>query len=295
MYTPAMNNSFSPIQSPLAKTLPIALACHAFVILGISFAPDYEPSVHTPPSLDITIVQTHSEQQPDKVQFLAQANQQASGSSDSHNRPTSPIAAIQPELTNGEAPIQSQESRLQTPPKLQPQLLTTKGETYNRVNKSPEQPEEDPTKPVEQEASDTTAEIAQLLAEMDEEEARYARRPRILHLDAVAAKSAVEAAYIDAWVKKIERVGNINFPMEAIHRNLNGNLVLNATLDRAGRVVDVEISVSSGYNILDQAAVRIVKLAAPYPPLPPQISEKWDQLNITRTWLFKSGGTLDTQ
>lgn len=289
MYTVPMNEMSSPIQSPLAKTLPVALAFHALLIVGVGFAPDYTPKIHTPPALDITLVQTHSEQAPENPDFLAQVNQQASGSAEQKNRPTSALAAIQPEIANGKAPIQSQASRIETETKLQPQILTTKGETYRRVDKSPEQPDEATNKPIEDTLSDHTDEIAQLLAEMDEKEARYARRPRILHLDAAGAKSAIEAAYIDAWVKKIERIGNMHFPVEAIHRNLSGNLVLNATLDHAGRVVNIEVSVSSGYNVLDQAAVRIVKLAAPYPPLPQQIREKWDQLNITRTWLFKSG------
>ncbi|MCB1637368.1 MAG: energy transducer TonB, partial [Thiothrix sp.] len=92
----------------------------------------------------------------------------------------------------------------------------------------------------------------------------------------------------------IERVGNLNFPAEAINRNISGKLILNATLDHNGRVRDIQIDVSSGYNILDKAAMRIVKLASPYPPLPREVREKWDQLNITRTWIFHSG-VLNTE
>ena len=95
-------------------------------------------------------------------------------------------------------------------------------------------------------------------------------------------------------MKKIERIGNINFPEEAIAQNLSGKLILNVTLDQAGRVVDSQISVSSGSDVLDKAALRIIQLAAPYPTLPEEIRRKWDQLNITRTWIFH-GGTLNTQ
>ena len=75
---------------------------------------------------------------------------------------------------------------------------------------------------------------------------------------------------------------------------MSGKLILNVTLDHAGRVVDSQIDVSSGFNILDKAALRIVNLASPYPPLPADIRKKWDQLNITRTWIFHSG-TLNTE
>lgn len=281
------------LDEPLAKTLPIALLLHLLLIGGIGFIPNVNPKAHLAPVLDITLVQTRSDKTPDEVDFIAQANQQASGNSNQKNRPTSPLSSLLPNDTDGDSPVQTEASMTEAVPKLQPQILTTKGETFKHVDKSPEQPEEEHPK-ITPERSDATQEIAQLLAEVDEQEARYARRPRIHFIDAVSAKSAVEAEYIDAWVKKIERVGNINFPEEAVRRQLNGKLILNATLDHQGRIVDTQISVSSGYEVLDKAALRIVQLAGPYPPLPEEIRRKWDQLNITRTWLFHSG-TLDTQ
>ncbi|MEZ5453232.1 MAG: TonB family protein [Thiothrix sp.] len=278
---------------PLAKTFPVAALLHLLLIFGIGFMPQTDPSRYLAPVLDITLVQTHAEEAPDVVDFIAQANQQASGSSDEKNRPQSPLASLLPIETSGESPVQSEAASPDTPLKLNPQVLTTKGETFKHVDKTPEQQDEEDV-PVAEERTDATEEIAQLLAEMDEDEARYARRPRIHFIDAVSAKSAVEAEYIDAWVKKIERIGNINFPEEAIARNLSGKLILNTTLDHSGHVVDAQISLSSGYGVLDKAALRIVKLAGPYPALPEEIRRKWDQLNITRTWIFHSG-TLNTQ
>jgi protein TonB len=279
-------------EEPLLKTIPIALLLHVLLLFGVGFMPEMDPRAKLAPVLDITLVQTHSDETPDKVDFIAQANQQASGSSDQKNRPQSPLSSLLPTDVEGESPVQSDAGSPDEPLKVTPQILTTKGETYKRVEKSPEQPDED--RPVAEQVADSTQEVAQLLAEVNEDEARYARRPRIHFIDAVSAKSAVEAEYIDAWVKKIERIGNINFPEEAIVKNLSGKLILNATLDQAGRVVDAQISLSSGYDLLDKTALRIVKLAAPYPPLPEEIRRKWDQLNITRTWIFHSG-SLNTQ
>ncbi len=277
---------------PLAKTLPIAFLLHALLIFGVGFLPKQAPITHLAPILDITLVQTHADKTPENVDFLAQANQEASGNSDEKNRPQSPLSSLTPTDTDGDAPMQASAASPDTPLKPTPQVLTTKGQTFKPVEKAPEQPETQPE--VAPERADTDQEVAQLLAEMNEDEARYARRPRIHFIDAVSAKSAVEAEYIDTWVKKIERIGNINFPEEAIARNLSGKLILNVTLDQAGRVVDSQISVSSGYDVLDKAALRIIQLASPYPKLPDEISRKWDQLNITRTWIFHSG-TLNTQ
>jgi protein TonB len=279
-------------EEPLLKTIPIALLLHVLLLFGVGFMPEMDPRAKLAPVLDITLLQTHSDETPDKVDFIAQTNQQASGSSDKKNRPQSPLSSLLPTDVEGESPVQSEAGSPDEPLKLTPEILTTKGETYKRVEKSPEQPDKD--RPVAEQVADSTQEVAQLLAEVNEDEARYARRPRIHFIDAVSAKSAVEAEYIDDWVKKIERIGNINFPEEAIVKNLSGKLILNATLDQAGRVVDAQISLSSGYDLLDKTALRIVKLAAPYPPLPEEIRRKWDQLNITRTWVFHSG-SLNTQ
>ena len=273
--------------------MPLAVLLHALFIFGVSFAPTIRLNLVNPPVLDITLVQTRTEKTPDQVDFMAQANQEASGTAEEKNRPQSPVSSLQAVEVEGESPVQSEQAAPDTTLKLNQQILTTKGETYKIVEKAPEQPEDNPEIPVGELANETQ-EIAQLLAEVGEAEARYARRPKIHFIDAVSAKSAVEATYIDEWVKKIERIGNINFPEDAIKRNLSGKLILNATLDQQGNVVDAQISLSSGYEVLDKAALRIVKLAAPYPSLPEEIRRKWDQLNITRTWIFHSG-TLNTQ
>ena len=280
-------------EQPIMATLPLAVLLHALFIFGVSFAPTIRLNLVNPPVLDITLVQTRTEKTPDQVDFMAQANQEASGTAEEKNRPQSPVSSLQAVEVEGESPVQSEQAAPDTTLKLNQQILTTKGETYKIVEKAPEQPEDNPEIPVGELANETQ-EIAQLLAEVGEAEARYARRPKIHFIDAVSAKSAVEATYIDEWVKKIERIGNINFPEDAIKRNLSGKLILNATLDQQGNVVDAQISLSSGYEVLDKAALRIVKLAAPYPSLPEEIRRKWDQLNITRTWIFHSG-TLNTQ
>ena len=53
-----------------------------------------------------------------------------------------------------------------------------------------------------------------------------------------------------------------------------------------GSLEGVEISRSSGIKILDQAALRIVRLAAPYAPFPADIAKDTDVMSITRTWMF---------
>lgn len=99
------------------------------------------------------------------------------------------------------------------------------------------------------------------------------------------------AAYMDAWVKKIERVGKLHYPQLARRQGLSGELVLSVELLASGEVADMRIERSSGKPLLDQAALDIVSLASPYAPLP-TTDEDIERLTITRTWQFSSGGTF---
>lgn len=99
------------------------------------------------------------------------------------------------------------------------------------------------------------------------------------------------AAYMDAWVRKIERVGKLHYPQLARRQGLSGDLVLSVELMPSGEVADIRIDRSSGHALLDQAALDIVSLAAPYAPLP-STDEDIERLTITRTWQFSSGGTF---
>lgn len=273
-------------KSPLFTSLPVAVFLHAVLIFATGFMTPEPNPVRKSTLLDITLVNTSSDIAPKDADFIAQANQEGSGSLEEKSRITSPLASENPNTSDGDQNFASEESAPQVTPKPKPQILTTKGKTRKTINKQIlEEHVEDPTL-VKAEVSEKAEEIAMLMAEMNKEEQRYAKRPRIHFVDSISAKSSVEARYISNWAKKLERIGNINFPNEAIRLSLSGTLILNATLDRAGRIVEMQIDVSSGSQVLDKAALRIVKLAAPYEPLPSEIRKKYDRLNITRSMVF---------
>ena len=94
------------------------------------------------------------------------------------------------------------------------------------------------------------------------------------------------AAYMQAWVAKVERVGNLNYPEEVRRLKLTGDLVMTVGINVDGSVESIDIQRSSGKPQLDNAAMRIVRLAGPYSPLPEHISNTIDVLHITRTWRF---------
>lgn len=272
--------------SPMFATMPAAVIFHGVLILGMSFSLPEPNETRKGTLLDITIVRTDSDTAPKDADFVAQSNQQGSGSLKEKSRITSPFASDNPSETNGDQTFASEETAPEIIIKPEPKILTTKGQTNNIIQKQVEEEEVKEPKVLSHDVSEKAEEIATLMAEMNKDERRYAKRPRIHFVDSISAKSAVEAEYINNWAKKLERIGNINFPEEAIRRSLSGTLILNATLDRAGRVVEMEITVSSGNRTLDKAALRIVKLAAPYQPLPSEVRKKYDRLNITRSIVF---------
>lgn len=97
------------------------------------------------------------------------------------------------------------------------------------------------------------------------------------------------AVYLDAWRRKIERVGTMNFPDVARHRNMSGTPVIEVTIGADGRLLGSVIRHSSGHAELDQAAQRILKLAAPYDAFPSALGAHHDRIRIAYEWQFLGG------
>lgn len=117
---------------------------------------------------------------------------------------------------------------------------------------------------------------------------RYTTQPRKRHIDSNTQQYAA-TAYLDAWRRKIERVGKMNYPEEAKRQGISGSLVLVVDLYPDGTVANIIVRRSSGYQALDKAAIRIVQLAAPFAKVPKDVLQGYNMLSITRTWRFRSG------
>lgn len=107
-------------------------------------------------------------------------------------------------------------------------------------------------------------------------------------------KNGPAGRYMARWKHQVENYGNAHYPNALITRNLSGKLTLEVTIDQLGHVLNIAIRRSSGNPAIDHAARRIVQLAAPYPPFPPELAREYKQLVITRTWQFSSGNHLET-
>ncbi len=277
-------------------TLFFAIAFHAVVILGVTFDyTDRDQEKSKLPTLDVTLVHTRSNQAPEEADYLAQANQEGSGNTQEKERPKSP-----PESSPEVIPSPGNSAKTKTPVQASRQTkpleknVMTVEQAPVKVMKGEETPFEDERIPIAAELVRKSIEMARLEAELSETIEVYSKKPKSKLL-VPNSMSHVEAAYLDTWQKKVELIGNMNYPEKAKRSNLSGSLLLLVAINADGTLNKIDLLRSSGHKILDDAAMRIVKLAAPYPPLPEIIREQADVLQIPRTWKFMSGNRLRTQ
>ena len=282
-------------------TLFVAVTLHATAILGITFSLE-QPEKSPPPdrTLEIMVVQNPKKPEPEKPlekpDFLAQTTQQGGGTQEEKVRPTTEVA--QPAPPRKPEPVQA------TPPTPPPapepvaekpkKVLTAKKVDRKKVETAPEkrpEPEEKKRVTAAQLLASTSKEINRLTAELDRKTKAYAKRPRRKTILA-STQEYKYASYMDAWRRKVERVGNLNYPDEAKRRKLYGNLVLHVSVRPDGSVKSINVRQSSGHQLLDDAAVRIVRLSAPFAPFPAEIRKETDILDIIRTWQFRNNDQL---
>lgn len=274
----------------LSLTLFLAAVVHALVILGIGFSsPDRRPP-QTPPMIEVTLAERPSAEAPEDHDFLAQDSQDGGGESEEKQRPKEASTAS-PAADAGQAPAPTSPASAAEEARAAPEVVT-------RRDPQPEASEEpSPTtetqKPNAAELISDSRQMAQSMAREQESESVFSRYPTKQRIDA-RTKAHAAAEYMRQWVAKVEQVGNLNYPEEARRRRLSGTLVLEATLRPDGSLVDVRILDSSRQPVLDQAAMRIVHIAAPFSAVPSEVLAGSDLLVITRTWEFIDQKGLST-
>lgn len=262
----------------------VAVVAHLFVLFAVGFA--LEDPTAALPRLEITLSHFASDKAPDEADFLAQHNQQGSGTLDEKRELSTTEMAPYEDIVVREV---SQSRPQQHTAELAPQTRVSQQDNASRPTSSPSAepvPEQVPSL-MDGAANADSQEIASLEAKLDRQQQAYAKRPRIHRITSVSTRRSDDAQYQFAWQQKVEYVGNENYPDEARARSVEGDVRLMVALLPDGKVKRIEVLASSGSSLLDQAAIRSVRLAAPFDPFPPSIREKADILEIIRTWQFR--------
>ncbi len=264
-----------------------AAALHIALILGISFsAGDIDPRL---PSLEVTLAQFHSLQAPEKADYIAQHDQQGSGSLAEKAELSSRVHSA---FHDNSAPPEHvlKQARAQQASD-QRSYLHSSGLSPRSVST-----EQSPKRQLQQrlngddDIDELSENIAALEAQLDHLNQAYASMPRPKFITSVATRGSPDALYLDRWESRVEQVGNLHYPEEARRKGLVGELRLLLMLFPDGRIDEVRIMRSSGHPELDRAAHRIVRLAAPYEAIPAEVLDGKNRLGIVRSWRFERSG-----
>lgn len=262
----------------------VAIVAHATLILALSF----KASLSTPynsPQIEVTLATRPSTTAPEDARNIAQANQVGSGNE----------AQVNQLSTNN--PLQSdtpaeQQAAMQMPQEQSAMLQDTLVTTNTAARMISTQPTDTSTQQstldgISPEVDRINREIASLQAELDIETRSDAKQPRVRRLTAASAKQSADAAYLLDWRRRLEAVGNQYYPQASIRYGLYGELQMLVIIRNDGSLEDIQILSSSGYAVLDEAAIKIVRMAAPYSPFPSELRATTDKLEIVRTWHFQ--------
>ena len=284
----------APEHDQLGFFLFIAFSLHLMFILGVGFAA--LPENTATPQLEVTLSQYRSEKTPEEARFIAQSNQEGSGTLAERAELTT---RKQADFSDNRIRETAAVAQLRTPrPQSQRRtLVATIDDTIDQVMQRREEPEPlpVPAEGLDPEIRKLNETIASLEARLDRQQQAYAERPRVRRLTSLSARAAVDAAYLHSWRTRVEAIGNRYYPVASSRYGIYGDLRLMVAIRHDGSISNIEILSSSGHAVLDEAAIRIVRMAAPFDPFPPELRATTDMLEIIRTWKFRQNRLSSVQ
>jgi protein TonB len=270
--------------------LATSVVLHA-VLLSLHFKyPDATRLKNTPQMLEVVLVNSKTKSQPAKSELQAQANLDGGGNTDQDRRASTPLPLLNEtergtdvkRATKKVQELEAQQQRLMTQLEAKAKVASTTAKAEPSVEPQPQVTGAD--------LANSALALARMQAQINRRIEDYNQRPRKEFVGARAREYRF-AQYVEGWRMKVERHGNLNYPEDARGR-LYGSLILTVSIKNDGTLDAVEIHRSSGHQVLDRAAERIVRMAAPYAAFPPDIRKDTDVLVITRTWTFAPGDKL---
>lgn len=266
----------------------LAVLLHAALILGISFTTTNQSQ--TAQTLEVTLASYKSDSAPEKADFLAQENQQGSGTLDEAKMLTTDVDAdFDANNIQKTSPMEQQASAPRVKPKQAAPVATVNESRFKtqvtRQSKASELADipDGPHKSL----LERSLEMASLEAKLDSMRQVYAKAPRVQRLTAASTMKANDAYYVNSWRRKIEHMGRINYPREAENCINDCSLRLLVSINPDGTINNLRVLESSGKKVLDDAAIRIVRRSAPFAPFTEEMKRDIDLLEIIRTWQFK--------
>ncbi len=289
MSSQTFESHLPPANDRMVTTVFLAALLHGIVILGVTFtSPDGDAESDRAPGLEVILVNDNAQsaKHNTKARYLAQRNQEGSGNTLSPGRALIPKSSLAPATRPGAANGDGVDLHQAGHAAGDEQPLAT-------LNRSP--------RIVYFAAAAATQDAADMPLLRDQRpdfgmdpnddgvELRLRGESKHQLWIAADTRASIVAVYLDRWRRKVERVGTVNFPDAARRDKLSGTPVVEVTIGASGRLVQVLIRRSSGHPEIDDAALRILRLAAPFDAFPHDLSAEHDQIRIAYEWQFLGG------
>ncbi len=241
----------------MRNALLLACAAHVVLVAAISF--DFNTGATYGPQIEVTLATRPASQAPDEARHIAQSSQEGSV----EEAQAQPESSIPLPLENPAASTPPQEAK--TGQARDADLLSTAAAAPRAVNDERAEQQQRP----------------------DEQARALPDQPRVRRLAPVATRESADAAYLHSFLKRLEAVGNKYYPEASVRYGLYGSLRLLVAVRSDGGLEEIRVLESSGYAVLDEAAIKTVRMAAPFAPFPEELSATTDRLEIVRTWHFE--------
>lgn len=280
-----------PGNDALLLWLFIAAVIHVLIIMGVNFSQPQPEKFDR--SLDITIVNIPAKKTPKDAKILAQENQIGAGEE-----------SIKPQVREQKIANRGYNAKQQT---TQSEPVESKARKVERVitqHQAEKQVAAEPEKPDEQNhhaesRPQLSPELLQQQITQLGTEIRHSQQSgdqsKIKTVNMVSAHKYVAAQYLKDWEDKVERMGNLNYPEIAIKKNFSASLSMDVGIKVDGSIYSMRISKSSGIPELDEAAKNIVRMSAPFAPLPLELQKEINVLVVTRIWKFSDESGMTTR
>jgi periplasmic protein TonB len=262
----------------------LAALFHGIVILGITFAAPQRDDSGTP-TIDVLLLTSNDTRAADNLdaQYLAQRNQQGSGTTDDSVRPANPASSAVMAEQDGVPEGNSDEYRESVSGKQSTEIVSSRSDRsqvdFRSGENAPSQQMEVPLalsstapRPIATSATDDTLRLRGKRIDGATEIVPNTRESKL-------------APYLNAWRSKIERLGTLNFPQN-VRNSQAGNPVLEVALLADGTLGEALIKKSSGNKEIDQAALSILRLASPFDPFPSELRQQYRELRFAYEWQF---------
>jgi len=291
------------------KAILISAILHVLFIFGMHFT-TANPKLFENPNLplDVVLVNARTKAKPLKAEVLAQHNLDGGGNVDDNRQAKSPLpAAEQEQAMSSEDEFKARVQALEAQTKA---LMSQIKSDYQVPAQNPApaaEPRPASPNPAPLDLTARSLEMARLQARIDSQMDEYQKRPRKLFIGA-RAKEYTFAQYVNDWREKVERVGNMNYPEAARRNHLYGSLILEVCIKPDGALYEnpdgqeenPAVVKSAGAKVLDAAAIKIVRMSAPFAAFQPEMRATMSKLNmdvfcITRTWSFTRSDQVTSQ